>query len=605
MPIGKRQQSTMLYTVILFVGLSILLTILAVVFYIQAEKNRAKAATLQNQMDDLASRSEIQRIGAIVGTKQPRKSRLGTMVNYLDETAALITGGLPEDTSAEVKVDTANRKVKEILELLAQQHITTERAAPKIPTNEFVELLINQQFTTATENFDETMLNELPSEKLEEIWKSTTDMMGSFVQQLGIRTESQLGYDVMLITCEFENGCIDVKIVKNDKQQIAGLFFTPTPQEVLEDYRQSSEIITRQQPYIEIDDPNTIGLVWVIEKLKTKLDNATNTELTFQKELGRLKKRFDDVIEASIEKEHTLSAEKEKYQQQVNEIKQDYNDLKIMLQQTSDQQVQTCMEQLEEERDNRKILNQQLLKTKAELAIAEERMKRTQDKLNMLVPPPDSEIVAYKPDGKIILIDDSTKIVHLNIGSNEHVYRGLTFSVYEKNTPIPRDGIGKAEIEVFNVEKNISAARITSSNPKNPVIPDDIIANLIWDSDKTNVFVVSGEFDLNADGNIDYEGADKIKALIRKWGGIAADEISIDTEFLILGNTPTVLKKPTFEEMEIDPMAMVKYEDSLQRLESYKQVQEKAETLSIPVFNLERFLYFIGYKTLSARAGAF
>jgi hypothetical protein len=606
MPVGKKQQTgAMLYTVITFVGLFLVSTVLAVVFYLQAEKNRTKALTLQNQMDELASSAEMQKIGAIVGTKQPRKSRLGTMVDYLDGMVSLIIGGLPEDKSAEVKVDTANRKAKETLELLIQQHLVTETVAPKAPNNEFVELLVNQQFAAATESFDETMKNQLPPEKLEEIWKSTIDQMGPFKQQIGIRTEKLLDFDVLLITCEFEKGCLDIKIVHNDKKQVAGLFFVPTPQEVLESYRQTPNFATQKQPYIEIDDPNTVGLVQVIEKLKTKLDNTTNTGLTLQKLLERLKNQFDDAMKASREKEQILLAEKEKYQQQVNEIKQDYNDLKVMLQQTSGQQVQTLMTQLEDERDNRKKLNQQLLKTEAELAITEQRMKRAQEKLNTLVPPPDSEIAAYKPDGKIILIDDSTKVVHLNIGSDEHVYRGLTFQVYEKNTPIPKDGKGKAEIEVFNVEKNISAARITSSNPKKPIILDDIVANLIWDSDKTNVFAVAGEFDLNGDGEIDYEGADKIKALIIKWGGKATDDISIDTDFLVLGTTPTVLQKPTFEQMEADPMAMEKYEASLRKLTSYKEVQTRAQTLSIPVFNLERFLYFIGYKTQSARPGAF
>jgi hypothetical protein len=171
--------------------------------------------------------------------------------------------------------------------------------------------------------------------------------------------------------------------------------------------------------------------------------------------------------------------------------------------------------------------------------------------------------------------------------------------------PIPKDGKGKAEIEVFNVGKNISTARIISPNPKRPIIVDDIVANLIWDSDKTNVFVVAGEFDLNGDGNIDDEAADKIKALIKKWGGKVADEISIDTDFLVLGTIPTILKKPTFEQTEVDPMAMEKYEASLKKLTSYKEIQERAQKLSIPVFNLEKFLYFIGYKTLSARPDAF
>jgi hypothetical protein len=621
MPAGKRQQnSAMLYTVITFVGLFIVSTVVAVIFYLQAEKHRTEAVTLQSQMDELANSAELRKIGAIVGAKQPRKSRLGTMVDYLDGTVSLIIGGLPEDTSAEVKVDTTNRKVKDILELLAQQHLaiepnvpTNENVEPNAPTNELVELLANQQFSAVTEDFNETMKNALPPEKLEEVWKATIDQMGPFKKQIGLRTEKEADYDIVFITCEFEKGSLDVKIAYNDEKQIAGLFFVPTPAEVLESYKQTPELLTQQtpelltqqQPYIEIDDPNTVGLVRVIEKLKTKLDNTTNAALVLQEQLERLKNRFDDAMEATREKEQTLLAEKEKYQQQVNEIKKDYNDLKTMMQQTSEQQVRTLMTQLDEEKDNRKKLSQQLLKTEAELTTAEERIKRAQEKLHALVPSPDSEIAAYKPDGKIILIDDAAKIVHLNIGSDDHVYRGLTFWVYEKNMPIPKDGKGKAEIEVFNVGKNISIARIISPNPRRPILVDDIVANLIWDSDKTNVFVVAGEFDLNGDGNIDDEAADKIKALIEKWGGKVADEISIDTDFLVLGTTPTVLKKPTFEQMEVDPMAMEKYEASLKKLTSYKEIQARAQTLSIPVFNLERFLYFIGYKTLSARPDAF
>ncbi len=622
MPAGKRQQnSAMLYTLITFVGLSIVSTVVAVIFYLQAEKYRTEAATLQSQMDELASNAELRKIGAIVGAKQPRKSRLGTMVDYLDETVSLIIGGLPEDTSAEVKVDTANRKVKDILESLAQRHLAIEpsvpageNAEPNAPTNELVGLLANQQFSAVTEDFNEILKNELPPEKLEEAWKATVDQMGLFKKQIGVRTGREEDYDVVSVTCEFEQGALDVKIAYNDEKQIVGLSIVPTPAEVLESYQQAQQPLQpaqpedferQQQSYIEIDDPNTIGLVRVIEKLKAKLDGTTNTALFLQEQFEKLKNRFDDAMAASFEKEQTLLAEKEKYQQQVDEIKKDYDDLKTMVQQTSEQQVQTLMTQLDEEKDNRKKLSQQLLKTEAELTTAEERIKRALEKLRELVPSPDSEVAAYKPDGKIVLIDDAAKTVRINLGSDDHVYRGLTFSVYDRSTPILRDGKGKAEIEVFNVAKNISTARIISSSRKKPIIEGDSVANLIWDSDKTNVFVVAGEFDLNGDGEVDDEAVDKIKALIRKWGGKVADEISIDTDFLVLGTIPIVQEKPTFEQMEVNPMAMERYEASLRKLDSYKEIQERAQKLSIPVFNLERFLYLIGYKTLSARPDAF
>ncbi len=276
-----------------------------------------------------------------------------------------------------------------------------------------------------------------------------------------------------------------------------------------------------------------------------------------------------------------------------------------MLTQSSEQQVQTLMGDLNQEKAAHKNTRQELLKTQAELGMAQDRMKRCQNELARIVPPPDSNVAAYKPDGKIILIDDQAKIVHLNIGSDDHVYPGLTFPVYDKTMPIPKDGKGKAEVEVFDVSKNISVARIIASKTKRPIVLDDIVANLIWDSDKTNVFVIVGQFDLDSDGSIDYDAFYKIKTLIEKWGGRVADTLSIETDFLVLGTQPRTLIRPTFEQIEIDPAAMEKYEDSLKNLAYYNEVQNQARALSIPVFNYERFLFFLGYKTQSRRAGAF
>jgi hypothetical protein len=596
----------MLYTTITFVALFLVATVAAVIFYLKFEEYRTEAANLQNQRDELATSAEIRKIGALVGEKQPRKSRLGTMVEYLDETVTLILGGLPdEDASAQVKVDTANRKAKDILELVSQPRTDTATPTPEAPDNEFVELLATGQFPAATESFDETMKNALPPEKLQELWESTVSQIGLFKKQLGSRTEKEADFDIVLVTCQFENGTLDVKVVYNTEKQVAGLFFTPTPPEVLQSYQPTEEPAGEQLPYIVIDDPNTIGLIRIAEKLKTKLNNTASTANATSQQLKDLQDRFDDAMAVSFEKEQTLLAEKEKYQQQVNDIKKDYAELQALTKQTTDQQVQTLMTQLEKERDNRKQVYQGLLKTQAELKMAQDKMKRTQEMLQAIVPPPDAEAPAYKPDGKIMLIDDPTKIVHLSIGSNDRVYRGLTFSVYDKNIPIPKDGRGKAEVEVFSVGETFSAARIIRSEIKRPIIVDDIIANLIWDSEKTNVFVVAGDFDLDSNGQSDRDAADKLKALIQKWGGRVDDSVSIETGFVVLGTVPRILRKPTFEQMEVDPMAMQRYEASLQKLADYQEVQNRAEALLVPTFNLERFLYFIGYREQAGRPGAF
>ncbi len=478
MPPGKRSQSNaMLYTLVTFVGLLIIATAAGVIYYVKAEEYRTNTIDLQRKIGELATNDEYLRIGAIVGTKPTGKSWLGTVLDYVDQTVVIITGGTAEQTSAEVKVKNAQERLEGALEL------------------------------------------------------------------------------------------------------------------------------TRS--YISIGDPNTAGLIPVIAKLKARLNEALGTTDNLQQQLRQLQQRFDDAMQANFEKEQLLQAEKEKLQQQVNEIKQRYNELEQLLEQSTDQQVRTLATQLEQERAGLKNLNQKLLSTEAELEMVQGKMKRTQTELQAHIPPPDPNVPAYKPDGEVILVDDMANVVHLNIGSDDKVYRGLTFGVYNRNASITAKGRGKAEVEVFDVAKTFSSARIISGSKKRPILRGDIIANLVWDKDRTNTFVVSGDFDLNGDGSIDYGAHDKIKSLIEKWGGRVADSVSADTDFLVLGVAPHITQKPTFEDLELDPDAMDKYNAAQERLAAYNKAQQQAHALWVPVLKYERFLYFIGYKGQVNRPGAF
>lgn len=479
MPARRRKQSNaMLYTLITFVGLFIITTTIAVIYYVDAEDNRTRLADMQNQIDELADSRELNALGTIVGTKASRKTWLGTMVEHLDETASRIVGGVPETTSAEAKVNDVKTKV--------------------------------------------------------------------------------------------------------------------------------GNALTSAQEHIDIADPNTTGLVQIIRYLTAELENTKKAKLATEEQFNDLQKRFDSAAKIIGEKEQVHLSEKNKLQQQVNQIQADYNDLQARLEQSTTDQIDTYKIQRDQARDNAKALNEELLKTQAELKMTEDMLKRAQQEVRDIKPPPDHEVLAHRADGEIILIDDQAKVVHLNIGSNQHVYRGLTFTVYDRSGSIPKDGKGKAEIEVFDVADTYSAARITKSETKMPILLGDIVANLIWNSDKTNVFVIAGDFDLDNDGNFDTNAIGRITALIEKWGGRVADTISIDTDFVLLGSQPQVpTQQPTFEERELDPGAMQRYEALLERLNHYNQLQSQAQALWVPIFRYERFLYFIGYKGQIGQAGAF
>ena len=388
---------------------------------------------------------------------------------------------------------------------------------------------------------------------------------------------------------------------------IAGGVAEPTSAEVKTN-NNNTEVTNAQEmakEHITIGDPNTTGLIQIVKGLKAELDKTINAKLELQKQHDDLQTRFENADKANFEKEQTLLAEKDKLEQQVADIEQKYNELSALLEQTTGERVKTLRDQLQQAQDNMKALNDDLLKTREELKVAQADLKSEKEKLSKIEPGPDREVLAHQPDGKVILIDDKAKVVHLNIGIDDHVYQGLRLAVYDRGTSIPEDGKGKAEIEVFDVAKTYSAARITQSELTKPILEGDIVANLIWDADRTNVFVIAGDFDLDNDGVLDYNGAAKIKTLIEKWGGRVDNAISIDTDFIVLGKQPQVLQRPTLDELDIDPRAMDVYNASLQRLNRYNGLQDQAQTLWLPVFTYERFLYFIGYKGHIAQAGAF
>ena len=479
MPARRRKQSNaMLYTLITFVGLFIVATTIAVIYYVEAEDKRTRLEEMQNKIDDLADTGEINTLGTIVGTKERGDTWLGTMLGHLDGTTSIIVGGVPETTSAEAKVNDANIKVANALKS-AQEHIT-------------------------------------------------------------------------------------------------------------------------------ITDPNTTGLVKIISDLVAELNTTIEAKDALQKDLNNQIAQVEIIKKASSDKEQIIEDEKNKLQTLVNKMQADYADLQARLELSTTEQIANIRKQLDDAKAELKTAEDTLRKTQAQLKQTEGIMKRAQQEVMDIMPPPDPEALAHTADGKIILIDDAAQVVHLNIGTDQHVYRGLTFTVYDRSGSVPKDGKGKAEIEVFDVADTYCAARITESNAKMPVLLGDIAANLIWHSDKSNVFVIAGNFDLDKDGNIDVNATGRIKSLIEKWGGKVVDNLTVDTDFLVLGDQPQVpQQQPTFEQLEVDPGAMQRYEALLQQLNHYNLLQSQAQALWIPIFRYERFLYFIGYKGQISKAGAF
>src|SRR5680860_494242 len=92
----------------------------------------------------------------------------------------------------------------------------------------FVQLLAKGAFAEAVGQFDETMKQALPEEKLREAWTQVQGQAGAFQEVTGARVEQQSGYDVGLVTTRFGTTLLDVKVVYDKSGSVAGLFFVPS-----------------------------------------------------------------------------------------------------------------------------------------------------------------------------------------------------------------------------------------------------------------------------------------------------------------------------------------------------------------------------------------
>ncbi len=476
MPAGKPAQSNaMLYTVITFVALFLIATVLAVIFYVKFEDYKTQLAAKNETMDKLATSREQSSLSRLIGNPAKGKSYLGTMIDYLDNMTSAITGQIPENTTASAKMSGAILKINEAMEFLADDASATY-------------------------------------------------------------------------------------------------------------------------------GPEGIDLLQTIVQLKSDLDEARNVARNMEISLVEIQKDFVVEEDNWRKEEQQLKDDRKLWQQKADQVQAGFDELKDAMSRSADEQIQLYMDKLEKVEAKLEEQNMELLKTQAELSKTNVSLQEALDTIEEIKPRPDIEVAAFLPDARIIEIDLQAMVVYLDIGSENHVYKGLTFSIYDRNVTIPEDGKGKAEIEVFDVEPGISIARINTYSKKNPIVPEDIVANLIWDSKTSNSFVIAGNFDFDGDGVIDFDGTDKIKELIERWGGRVVDAVTIKTDFIVLGDRPLTLPKPSRDIIELDPMAQQKYQASLKRVENYKNILTAAGTLRVPIFNQRRFIHLIGYESLAAKS---
>lgn len=469
------QSNTMLYSLITFVGLFVIATVCAVIFYVKSEEYRTQYQIKTSDTERMVSSREQAAIARLVGKAESGKSFLGTTVALIDSLYRAITG---QDASDEIPAD--------------------------VKVNDAI-----MQINTT-------------------------------LQALGDDATPAFGAE-------------------------------------------------------------GVSLLNTIRDLKQKLDASRSQMLQLQSVFYAMQDNFDDLSEQAQIRQNLFLSELDISQSLTDEFRTQFNQLQQQMSSATEEQVQSYRDRLENEQARLRARQLELQETERRMRETETLLQNALAKLEAIKPRPDASVAAYKPDARIVRVDLQNELVTLDVGANDHVYRGLTFAIYQSNTPIPEDGIGKAEIEVFQVGEQVSVARIVRAERRNPIVPDDLVVNLIWDARTSNRFVVIGDFDTTQDGRINPDGAAQVRELIERWGGRIQDDIGIDTDFVIVGVEPIIPPRPTQDELDADPTAFQRYETARQRALTYNALLTKAGTLRVPVFGYKQFMYLIGYNTLSSK----
>ncbi len=211
------------------------------------------------------------------------------------------------------------------------------------------------------------------------------------------------------------------------------------------------------------------------------------------------------------------------------------------------------------------------------------------------------EATVQQVDGHIIRIP-SQDTVFIDVGHQQAVTPGLTFEVYDKAKGIPALGngmrdedmpVGKASIEVVHVLPGSSECRVVRHTLGQQLTEGDLIMNLVFDPNTKYNFVVYGSFDMANSGTPTPADAEVMKRLVTQWGGKLMNNVTVDTDFVVMGKEPVV---PILSKEDADNPALVENHDKQQAAQdAYLDVRSKAINLGVPLLNQNRFLYFVGY----------
>jgi hypothetical protein len=444
-----------------------------------------------------------------------------------------------------------------------------------------------------------TNINETITKKYHDVVPEAA-LAGPEIASLGeVRGKAEYGYNASA-------GLLDVSLQRSDKlsKLIAGAA-AQSPERAMTDAQNAITTAAEAvKPFnINLQADNLISALNLLRdaavQRSTEANNARKQAEESVAQMTKSRQDTDAQIKLMTDQMAALRAELDQANASVASMTQAKD---AQLQETakgSDMKLSETQQAL----DKSNQANQELQKQVATLA---SELKKVQEKLSEIRPDVNRPVTS-QADGKIVRLPGAG-IAYIDLGKGDQIIPGMTFEVYDRNEGIPPIGDptndtnlpkGKGSIEITRVGATSSEGRIVNTAPNTALTEGDIVANLIYDRNTKNKFLVYGNFDLTRTGKPTPQDGEVIKRLISQWGGQVVPDINVDTDFVVLGAEPQI---PTLtrEERE-DPVQKAIYDKAVAEAEAYSNISAKARDYRIPILNQNRFLYMIGYYELSKR----
>jgi hypothetical protein len=204
---------------------------------------------------------------------------------------------------------------------------------------------------------------------------------------------------------------------------------------------------------------------------------------------------------------------------------------------------------------------------------------------------------ALLTDGTVVGVDPTGDEVFLSLGRDDKLPLGITFTVYDRDASVRPNEItgelpeGKAVVEVVRIDNDTAVARVLRRSRGNRIAEGDKLVNAVYDPNKTYRFIVFGNFDMNGDFVATPGERRDVQALIREWGGVVDDELTGNTDFVVLGERPVLPPEPNFDD---PPAVLQRFAEARQAQLRYDELFDRASSTRIPVLNQNRLFTLTG-----------